>query len=153
MMLVLYFALWIAFNGKITAEIAIIGVVVSLAVYLFVCKFMNYSPKKDARMFCNFFRGIAFAAILVWEIIKANINVMNFILSEKYEVEPTIVHFKTRLKSDAKRVALANAITLTPGTITVTLEQDEYTVHCLDKDFAKGIEDSVFVHLLEKMEK
>lgn len=152
-MLLILFALWIAFNGKFTVEIAVIGVLVSLVIYGFICKFMDYSPKKDMKVFKNLFRGIAYAAILVWEIVKANINVMNLILSGKYEVEPAIVRFKTKLKSDVSRVALANSITLTPGTITVTLEKDEYVVHCLDKDFAEGMDDSVFVHLLEKIEK
>ena len=56
------------------------------------------------------------------------------------------------LKTDTARVVLANSITLTPGTITVTLEGDEFVVHCLDKELADGIENSVFVALLRRME-
>ena len=47
---------------------------------------------------------------------------------------------------------LANSITLTPGTITVSVEDDRFCVHCLDKELAEGMEDSVFVKLLEEME-
>ena len=47
---------------------------------------------------------------------------------------------------------LANAITLTPGTITVTLEGSEYTVHCLDESMAEGIQDSEFVKYILKFE-
>ena len=47
---------------------------------------------------------------------------------------------------------LANSITLTPGTITVSVEGDKFLVHCLDKELAAGLEDSVFVELLEEME-
>ena len=47
---------------------------------------------------------------------------------------------------------MANSITLTPGTITVAIEGNEFVVHCLDKSFAEGIEDSVFVKLLQKMD-
>ena len=46
----------------------------------------------------------------------------------------------------------ANSITLTPGTITVSLTDNEYTVHCLDKELAEGISSSVFVKLLTKLE-
>ena len=56
------------------------------------------------------------------------------------------------MKSRAARVALANSITLTPGTITVALEEDELIVHALDVDLVRGIDDSVFVHMLRKME-
>ena len=49
-------------------------------------------------------------------------------------------------------MALANSITLTPGTITVSLKDDTYEVHCLDKGLSEGIEDSCFVKLLKEME-
>ncbi len=52
--------------------------------------------------------------------------------------KPALVRFKTDLKTKQARVVLANSITLTPGTITVTLEEDEYVVHCLDKELAEG---------------
>ena len=51
------------------------------------------------------------------------------------------------------RILLANSITLTPGTITVLLEEDEYVVHCLDKSLAEGINSSIFVSMLRKMER
>ena len=86
------------------------------------------------------------------EILKANIGVMQLILSPKMEVEPKLVRFRTDLKTDLARVILANSITLTPGTITVTLEGDEYLVHCLDKSMAEGMDDSIFVYLLHQLE-
>ena len=75
-----------------------------------------------------------------------------FITTPRYQVEPQIVHFTSGLKSEFARVVLANSITLTPGTITVNLEGNEFYVHCLDKEFAEGMEQSIFVELLEKME-
>ena len=47
---------------------------------------------------------------------------------------------------------LANSITLTPGTITVSVEGNRFCVHCLDWELADGVEDSVFVELLKEME-
>ena len=47
---------------------------------------------------------------------------------------------------------LANSITLTPGTITVSVEGDHFFVHCLDRELAEGMEESVFVELLKQME-
>lgn len=77
---------------------------------------------------------------------------MKLVISSKYEIEPVLVQFKTDLKSDVSRVTLANSITLTPGTITVSLKEDEYLVHCLDKDLSEGMEDSAFVKRLRRME-
>ena len=64
-----------------------------------------------------------------------------------------MVTFKTTLRSKISRVILANSITLTPGTITVSLWEDELIVHCLDKSMAEGMDNSVFVEMLEKMER
>lgn len=44
---------------------------------------------------------------------------------------PRFVHFRTRIKSDLGRMVLANAITMTPGTITLDLNDDHLTVHWL----------------------
>lgn len=151
-MYILFFSLWVIFNGRLTVEIALFGIFISAFMYYFIYKFMDYSPKTDLKILKNLFRGLQYIIVLVTEIIKANFQVMHLILSPKLTVEPEIVFFKTKLKKDSLRVTLANSITLTPGTITVTLEEDEYCVHCLDKELAKGIESSIFVSLLTKMD-
>ncbi len=56
---------------------------------------------------------------VLWQIIRGRIN-------------PGVVHFRTRLRSDIARVALTNAITMTPGTITLLLDDDHLIVHWLD---------------------
>jgi multicomponent Na+:H+ antiporter subunit E len=74
------------------------------------------------------------------------------IMSSRYDIEPAIVSFDTDFKTDSARVMMANSITLTPGTITVSVEGDRFTVHCLDKSLAEGIKDSVFVRMLHEFE-
>lgn len=151
-MAVLFFVLWLVFNGKVTAEIVLFGVAISAALYWFACRYMGYSPRKDLQALRLAFLALRYVFVLLVEIVKANAQVIRLIMTSKYEVEPALVSFHTDLKTSAAKVALANSITLTPGTITVSLEEDHYQVHCLDKDLAVGIDDSVFVHLLKKME-
>lgn len=152
-MYLLFFLVWIIFNGAVTLEITIFGLVIAAVMYAFVCKFMNYSFQKDIAYFRRFFWILRYICVLVWEIIKANFAVIKLITSSRYDLEPVLVRFKTDLKSKPARVLLANSITLTPGTITVSLEEDEYVVHCLDKELAKGMNHSIFVELLEKIER
>ncbi|MGN0506019.1 MAG: Na+/H+ antiporter subunit E [Lachnospiraceae bacterium] len=151
-MYVVFLLLWIIFNGQFTWEIFFIGAVISALLYWFVCRFMDYSPKKDLVALRNVVRVIRYVLTLIWEIIKANAKVIFYILTSKYEVEPKLVRFQTDLKKETSRAALANSITLTPGTITVTLQDNEYLVHCLDKEMAEGMEDSTFVRQLRNME-
>ena len=151
-MYIILFLIWIIFNGKLTWEIALFGLGIVSAIYAFLCVFMGYSVKKDI-LFCKkSLRLIQYAVVLVWEIIKANAAVVRMILSPRFQNEPVLIKFRTDLKTRMAKVLLANSITLTPGTITVSLEGDEYTVHCLDKSLAEGIDTSVFVRLLHKLE-
>ncbi|MDE5865494.1 MAG: Na+/H+ antiporter subunit E [Lachnospiraceae bacterium] len=152
-MFLLYFVLWVVFNGNFTLEIAIFGVIIAAAIFAFTCKFMDYSIEKEKQLFRNIFSILRYIIVLVIEIVKANFAVIHLILTEEEEVEPLLVSFKADLSGPGCRSALANAITLTPGTITVLLEDNVYTVHCLDETLAEGINKSVFVDMLTEMEK
>lgn len=151
-MLLLFFLVWIVFNGRLTLEIALFGIAVAGAVFAFVCKFMNYSFQKELRFYKKIPAFLQYLYYLVKEIISANIVVSRMILTRREQLEPVIVHVHTDLKSETLRMMLANSITLTPGTITVALTENDLLVHCLDKSLSEGMEDSVFVHLLHKME-
>ena len=151
-MFVLFFLIWIIFNGQLTSEIAAFGVVIAGVMYWFLCRFLDYSPRYDVFLCKKAPLLIQYILTLIWEILKANITVFRMIYSAEYELEPAVVHFRTNLHSTLARVLLANSITLTPGTITVSLTDNEYTVHCLDKELAEGISSSVFVKLLTKLE-
>ena len=151
-MYVIFFLIWIIFNGQFTLEIAAFGLVIAGAIYWFICRFMDYSPRKDLILCKRFFLLLHYVFILIKEILKANVAVFKIVYSAKYHFEPAVVHFTTNLNSTFARVLLANSITLTPGTITVSLIDNEYVVHCLDKELADGIDSSIFVKLLERIE-
>ena len=152
-MFLLFFLIWVIFNGQLTWEIAVFGVVIAAVMYLFICKFMGYKPEMDLILCRKLFLILRYVFVLVKEIVKANYAVIKMIMSSRYEIEPVIVRFRTDLKTAPARILLANSITLTPGTITVSLEGDEYVVHCLDKELAKGINSSIFVTLLRQLER
>ena len=151
-MLLLFFLAWVVFNGRLTLEIALFGIAVAGAVFAFVCRFMDYNLKQELRLYRLMPAFVQYLYCLVKEVILANLTVCRLILTRKEEMEPVLVHVRADLKTETARVILANSITLTPGTITVSLEGDKLLVHCLDKSLSEGMEDSVFVRLLQKME-
>ena len=122
-------------------------------IYFFMCRFMDYSLKKDISLMRRSVSFLYYTGVLIVEIIKSNLQVMHLTLTDREIVEPVIISYRTRLRSKLGRVILANSITLTPGTITISLEEDELVIHCLDKTIAEGIENSTFEQLLEKMER
>ncbi|MCX4297122.1 MAG: Na+/H+ antiporter subunit E [Lachnospiraceae bacterium] len=151
-MFVLFFLLWIIFNGQITLEIVLFGLVISAAVYWFICQFMNYSFRRELAYLKKGGYLIQYLYYLLKEIVKANFATIKLICSAGRVVEPVVIVFEIPFKTDTAKFLLANSITLTPGTITVAVDGDKFIVHCLDKTLAEGIESSIFVRLLEKIE-
>lgn len=152
-MFLLFLVLWIIFNGRVTVEIILFGLVISVIMYGFICKFMDFSPKTEIKYLKKAHILFLFFYHLIKEIVKANIATIRLIISSRREIEPALIQFDTNLQTEGAKFMLANAITMTPGTITVAIEGSCFYVHCLDKSFAEGIEESVFVKLLERLER
>ena len=154
MLLIFLWIAWVIFNGKFTLEIAIFGAGFAVLIYIFSIKVLGYSTRMDAKFFRNFGRILVYLGILIWEIIKANIAVMKYVFMPGNRIEPRVVYFKSGLKRSVAKTALANSITITPGTITIWSddESDVFCVHAFDKSMAEGLNDSVFVKRLKKME-
>ena len=151
-MLMVFFLLWVIFNANFTLEICLFGIVISVTLFAFSCKFMDHSLKRELLFYKLSVPFFCYTFLLVKEIVKANFGVIHMILSQREEVQPILVTFHSDLRTNMAKAFLANAITLTPGTITVFLEGNEYTVHCLDESMADGINDSEIVKNIKRME-
>ncbi len=112
-MYLLLFGLWLVLNGRVTAEICALGAVISAAVFGFLCRFMDYSLKKEFLVFRLIPLFIQYFWVLVKEIVKANVCVLKIILSPEDWPEPALVYFDTELKTGLAKVMLADSITLT----------------------------------------
>ncbi len=152
-MFLLFFILWMIYFGSVTLESAIFGLVIAALIFAFTCKFMDYSIKKEISLYRHVPAILQFIGKLIQEVIQANFAVIHMILSEKEEVKPVLVHFHSDLKTSTTRAFMADSITLTPGTITVSLEDAEYVVHCLDESLAEGLDSSECARKLAEMEK
>ena len=151
-MFFVYFAFWVILNGKWTTEIAVFGLVFAAVAYVFSCCFMGFSLKTDARILRRCVHAVRYGWMLLGEIINANLTVMRMILNLEFEPKPQLLKFNSGLKKERHRVVLANSITLTPGTITCVLEEDEFLVHALDESLVEGLDDGVMITRLKEME-
>lgn len=151
-MLLLFFIVWLILNGKVTVEICLFGLGISAVIFYFICKCMDYSWRKELFLYRLLPRIAGYFVVLVKEIAKANVAVMKLVLSPEVQPEPELVLFETDLRTSWGKAILADSITLTPGTITVYVEDQTLCVHCLDRELAEGIESSVFVQALKQME-
>jgi multicomponent Na+:H+ antiporter subunit E len=96
------------------------------------------------------FTAMLFFFVFLGELIKSNLDVAFRVLHPRLPINPGIVKVKTRLTSRLGRIALANSITLTPGTITVETKGDTFYIHWIDAR-AKNIEESTRA-IVEKFE-
>lgn len=152
MLYILLFLFWIILNGSIALEIVLFGLVICLLVYLFTFKNTRLTSNMEKRLFSKLLKILKYLTILIVEVFKANITIIKLVLSPNTEIKPTLKFIKVDLNSRIARVALANSITLTPGTITVSLNENDYLIHALHKDYVEGIEESVFVEKLKELE-
>jgi len=152
-MYLLLFICWIIFNGNCTLEIVLTGLAMSALVYAFMWKFLGWNVKRDILMGRFIIFGLKYIGILIIEIIKATLATIGITFNEKVEIQPVIAEFDVNIKAEVFRVILANSITMTPGTITVSLSGKHFKVHALDESFALGLDDSVFVKQLMKADR
>ena len=151
-MYVLLFCFWLLLNGNVTLEIVLLGLAVTALMALLEYALFGYTPKTEGMLLRKAPVFCAYIPVLMWEILKAGWAVSKVVLFRRYKVTPTLVTFRTDLKTEFGRFLLANSITLTPGTITVQVKGDRLTVHCLDKSMLDTSDDGVFQRWIRKLE-
>ena len=75
---------------------------------------------------------ILYIPIFFWAMIKANFDVAYRVIHPRMPINPGIVLIKTDLKSDSGKLALANSITLTPGTLTMDVKGENLLIHWIN---------------------
>ena len=127
---VLAFIVWVLLtwpfaNGKIDFQVVIAGVI---AAFLIAVLFHEILPKEHLVFISpvRVFWGLVYVPVFFYYIMKANLDVVYRALHPKMPIKPGIVKIKTNLKTESGITALANSITLTPGTLTVDLTDDGF---------------------------
>ena len=151
-MYVLLFIIWLILNGKITLEILLVGLVLTIGIGALMKALFGYTPARELHFLKKVPLFAAYIVVLIFEIIKANLQMMLFIINEKRAIEPVLITFDAGLKTEFGRYVLANSITLTPGTITIRVEGDTMVVHALRADFLDVSENSVFLKWIRRLE-
>ena len=116
---------WPFVDGKIDVQVLIAGVIAA-AIVAFL--FHEILPKEH-RVFISpvrIFWALVYVPVFFYYVIMANFDVVYRALHPKMPIKPGIVKIKTVLKTESGITALANSITLTPGTLTVDLTDDGF---------------------------
>jgi len=153
---VLLLAFWLTLCGRIDLGSVTIGLICCALVVWFNAVDSPCPVQSPMRRHKTAFRLFVLAVLLfvrfIWEMVLANIKVACLVLHPRMPIEPQIIRFRTKLRSTFSRVMLANAITLTPGTLTIDIQGDEFVVHCLSATAADDVSHWVLEDMLLRME-
>lgn len=112
---------WPVHAGRLDGQILVAGIVAALLVSLL---FHEILPREH-HIFINpmrLFWLLVYLPVLFFFVLKANLDVVYRALHPQMPIRPGIVKVHTELKTASGITALANSITLTPGTLTVDLD-------------------------------
>ena len=115
--------------------------IIACALVAYMSGDLLFSAKPSGRKLREAIRFAKYLPWLFYQIYLANIYVVKLALHPdiKRIIYPHIIKFRTRLKDDLAVVTFANSITLTPGTITVLIEDDCFYVHAIDSVVADSL--------------
>ncbi len=122
-------ATWLMLSGYFKPMLLTLGVI-SIATVIGLCHRMKIIDFETAP-YQTTVRSIRYFAWLFIEIVKANMQVVKAVLNVNLEISPTLVCVPMPQTTDIGRTIFANSITLTPGTVSVDMEDDEILVHAL----------------------
>ena len=140
-MSIVAFGTWLLWSGHYTLEHTLV-----LAMGILSCAFVVYlagrlSIVDEEGYSIHLIWSLAlYIPWLIWAIIKANIDVAKRILSPKLPIAPRIVRVTGTQKTDLCRVIFANSITLTPGTVSLDLDEEDIVVHALTEEAADDVQ-------------
>lgn len=139
---IILFVVWLVLTFNLSLSNLVVG---ALAACITTLIFGKYFVSNIRKFFQpqRYLWLLLFLIIFIWECLKANIDVAYRVLHPAMPIKPGIVKVKLNLKSDIAKTMLANAITMTPGTISVDLIDDILFVHWI---YVSSFDPEIYSH-------
>jgi multicomponent Na+:H+ antiporter subunit E len=122
---------WFAANSSLAIESVLTGALIAAVLAYLLSR--NFAAWSDVRLSPSALTHFArYTGVFIVELVRANLNMLRYVYAPRIDINPGIVKIRTRLKTPVGRLALANTVALTPGSLVVDLEGDTLSVHWLD---------------------
>ena len=125
-------ALWLLMSGIYDKNLILFFGVISVLISIYIAVRMDKADGEQLAYTLSVPGTVLYTFWLMVEIAKSNWAVTKVILSGRTPEKQKLFMVPVTQKSDMAQVVFANSITLTPGTITVETELDQFVVHALD---------------------
>ncbi len=134
------FGFWFVLASTFSIAEVIIGVVASVLIVVYSFDLIFDKEETSGHSFRVLLRYFALFVVLVIEVIKANVAVVKIVLSPRISIKPGFRRIRQPLKRELNQALYGNSITLTPGTLAVTMSNDSIVVHGLTMENIDAIE-------------
>jgi multicomponent Na+:H+ antiporter subunit E len=124
-----YTAVYVALTEKFTLVNVLIGLAISIIAMFITHKILLTSRYSDVFTINGYYIGYVFYLFFI--ILKNAIFSLSYIFTK--DIGINLIQFKSSIKDENLRIMLANAITLTPGTVTADIKGDTIEVMKLCK--------------------
>ena len=131
------FVLWLLLSGHFDGLLLGLGIA-SAALVALLARRIDAVDREPQRLFFGP-KLLTYWLWLAGRVVRANLGVARRILSPALPISPCIVRVPASQKTDLGRVIFANSITLTPGTVSIDLQDGEVEVHALSTEAAEEL--------------
>lgn len=145
---------WVVLSGMFDAFHFSLGVLCCLLISHFSHRLLFYHGQP-----LLWLRGVlgvlGYLPWLFYQIILANLEIAYIVLHPRMleKIDPHLIRFTTSLKRPISKVTFAQSITLTPGTITVTIDEDEFLVYALTRKSGEALPGEMETRVARALEK
>ena len=147
---ILLFAIWLVWSGHYTLLLLFFGALSCALVLLLSHRMKIIDPEGHP---IHLLKGSpSFALWLTWAIVQSNIDIARRILDPRLPIAPRMIRVKASQKTHLGQVIYANSITLTPGTVSVDVEEGMIEVHALTDEAAKELLDGEMDRRVTRLE-
>ncbi len=131
---------WVVLSGMFDAFHLTLGVICCLLVAHFSHDLLFFGDGKHSNI-KSLLGLLAYLPWLLYQIVLANLQMAYIVLHPRMLslIDPHVIRFKTKLKRPISKVTFAQSITLTPGTITVSIQDDEFSVYALTRSASNSL--------------
>ncbi len=121
---------WLSLSGYLANKMLLSLGAISILLVLGLCARMKILDEETVP-YLHSFKTFSYFSWLFKQIVKANFQVVKAVLSPDLEISPTLVKIPSTPKSEIGKTMFGNSITLTPGTVSIEMDEDEILVHAL----------------------
>lgn len=131
---------WVFNSGLFDAFHLSLGAICTFIVAYVFHDFFIQPDSRPASAFRTFFRFLMYIPWLLYQIALSCWDIMKRVIQPDMPLNPNIIKFASTLKSNLALTTFANSITLTPGTITIDIDEDgSFYVHAIADEPASSL--------------